>query len=581
MTGYPKSEVRDGMRIEWDVPIEMDDGVTLRCDVYRPPERGEYPVIMTYGPYGKWLHFDQLYSYQLNKMLEEYPDLKSGSSNEYLTWESVDPERWVPDGYAVVRVDSRGAGRSPGVLETQSHRERLDFAQCIEWAGEQEWSNGKVGLNGISYFALNQWQVAALQPDHLEAICVWEGIADRYRDGAYHGGIYTPYAQGWFEEQVIPLQHGQGKNSYRSQITGDWVAGPETLSEEELGANRSEPGNTRSTAKLATDDYWDARIPDLSKVEVPLFSAGNWGGHGLHLRGNIEGFLGAASDQKWLEVHGGAHWTHFYTEHGRELQKKFFGHFLKDETTGWDEQPPVQLQVRHPGEEFEERDEEEWPIPRTDWTRYYLDADGRRFAPEQPEPSASVTYDALGDGITFLTEPLGEEMELTGPISANLFVESDTEDTDLFLVVRVFTPDMEEIAFHGALDENKPIALGWLRTSHRKVDEEKSEPYRPYHTHDEKQPLEPGEIHELDVEIWPTSIVVPEEYRIGISVRGNDYEYPGLDAADAWSGFTGVGPYTHDDSDDRPPEIYGGDVTIHTGGEHPSSILLPVIPNKE
>ncbi|MGH9894353.1 MAG: CocE/NonD family hydrolase, partial [bacterium] len=152
-----KSEIREDMRVDWDVPITMDDGTVLRADVYRPIADGHYPVIVTYGPYGKGLVFEDLYEDQWRRMVEARPEVLAGSSNKYQNWEVVDPEKWVPDGYAVVRVDSRGAGRSPGLLDIWSAREAKDFHDCIEWAAVQEWSNGKVGLNGISYYAMNQW----------------------------------------------------------------------------------------------------------------------------------------------------------------------------------------------------------------------------------------------------------------------------------------------------------------------------------------------------------------------------------------------------------------------------------------
>jgi putative CocE/NonD family hydrolase len=167
------SDVRDGMRIDWDVPIPMDDGVVLRADVYRPPGPGRVPVIVSYGPYGKGLHFEDLYSDQWRRMVGPHPEVMAGSTCKYQNWEVVDPEKWVPDGYACVRVDSRGAARSPGLLDIWSPRETKDFHDCIEWAAAQPWSTGKVGLNGISYYGMNQWQVAALQPPHLAAICIW------------------------------------------------------------------------------------------------------------------------------------------------------------------------------------------------------------------------------------------------------------------------------------------------------------------------------------------------------------------------------------------------------------------------
>ena len=578
-----KTEIRDGMKIDWDVPIEMDDGVVLRCDVYRPIEDGSYPVIISYGPYGKLLHFEDLYTDQWRRMAEEHPDVVAGSTNKYQNWEVVDPEKWVPDGYAVVRVDSRGAARSPGMLDIWSAREAKDFHDCIEWAGTQGWSNGKVGINGISYYAMNQWQVAALQPPHLAAICIWEGAADFYRDLAHHGGILCTFGKTWFPSQVISVQHGQGARGYRSRMNGEWVAGPPTLTEEELGANRRDFYQDCYDNPLDSSEYWQSRMPDWSKVEVPLFSSGNWGGQGLHPRGNFEGYVRSASDQKWLEVHGIEHWTEFYTDYGVALQKKFFGHFLKGEDTGWGAQPKVQLLVRHPGEKFVERHEDDWPIPRTEWTKFHLNAEDHTLGEEPMPVPGSVTYAGLGDGATFLTPPMADDTEITGPIAAKLWVSSATEDADLFLVVRVFSPDMKEITFQGALDPHTPIAQGWLRASHRKLDEDLTLPYRPYHTHDEKQPLTPGEVYELDVEVWPTSIVVPAGYRIGLTVRGRDYEWPG--GAGEGLGtlgavFTGVGPFKHNDPRDRPAAVFGGDVTLHMGPDRPAHLLLPVIPPK-
>ena len=399
-----KTEFRDGMLIDWDMPIVMDDGVTLRADIYRPPAEGQYPVIMTLGPYGKQLHFEDGYPHQWHLMCEEHPDVPTGSTNKYQVWEVVDPEKWVPDGYVVIRVDSRGAGTSEGIIDIWSLREAQDLAVCVDWAGVQPWSNGKVGLNGISYFAENQWQTAALQPEHLAAICTWEGAADFYRDMAHHGGIFcNGFTKAWSEAQVWSVQNGKGANGYKSRLTGDPVSGPETLTEEQLGANRRNFYEDCLAHKLDTDDYWQSRMPDWTKVEVPLLSSANWGGQGLHPRGNFEGFVRSASEQKWLEVHGLEHWTEFYTDYGVELQKRFFGHFLKGEDTGWEGQPKVLLQVRHPGERFVERHEDEWPLARTEWPKYYLDAGDLTLSDGPAEQDGSVSYAGFGDGVTFLT----------------------------------------------------------------------------------------------------------------------------------------------------------------------------------
>ena len=123
------SEVRDGMRIDWDMPIEMDDGLVLRCDVFRPVKKGRYPVLLSHGPYGKWLHFEDGYKTAWDRMAHKHPDVMGGSTNKYQSWEVCDPEKWVPDGYVCVRVDSRGCGRSPGYVEHWSPRETKDFAR--------------------------------------------------------------------------------------------------------------------------------------------------------------------------------------------------------------------------------------------------------------------------------------------------------------------------------------------------------------------------------------------------------------------------------------------------------------------
>ena len=582
MSSAQRSEIRDGMHIDWDVPITMDDGLVLRADVFRPPREGRFPVILTYGPYAKGLAFQDGYPSAWQRMVTEHPDVAHGSSNLYQSWEVVDPEKWVPHGYACVRVDSRGAGRSPGFIDHFSPRETKDFYDCIEWAGVQPWSSGKVGLNGISYYGMNQWHVATLQPPHLTAMCIWEGSADWYRDMTHHGGILSSFWANWYDMQVKTVQYGLGERGPRSRATGELVCGDVTLSDAELARNRADFGDAILAHPL-DDAYHRARSPVWEKVVTPFLSAANWGGQGLHPRGNFEGFVRAAAKEKWLEAHGIEHWTHFYTDYGRLLQKRFFDYFLKAEKNGWDRQPRVQLQVRRV-DRFVERQENEWPIARTRWTKFYLHPAGHTLDPRPAGTAGRVTYDGMGDGITFVSAPLDKETEITGPLAARIFVSSSTADADLFLVFRVFTPDLREVVFMGAIDPHTPIAQGWLRASHRKLDPKLSTPYRPYHTHDEEQPLKPGEIVALDVEIWPTSIVVPADHRIALTVRGRDYEWQrstGAKLSNFKNELLGCGPFLHNDPRDRPAAVFGGKVTLHMGPQHESYILLPIIPGQE
>ena len=328
--------------------------------------------------------------------------------------------------------------------------------------------------------------------------------------------------------------------------------------------------------------WYKDRSADLSKVSVPVLSAANWGGQGLHPRGNFEGFMNSSSKHKWLEVHGGSHWAPFYTDYGVSLQKRFFNHFLKGEKNDWDKQPPVQLLVRHPGEKFEQRFENEWPIARTQWTSCYLNGPDLSLSMVKVGDSASVAYDTMGEGLTFTLPPQQTAAEITGPIALKVFASSSTSDIDFFAIVRVFDPSNKEVTFHGALDPHTPIAQGWLRGSHRKLDTQKTLPYRPYHTHDEKQPLEPNQIYEFDIEVWPSCIVVPPGYRIALTIRGKDYEHDGEAAtlSNMKNPMKGCGPFVHDDETDRPPAIFNGKVKLYTGKDHPSALLLPIIPAK-
>ncbi len=574
-----KSVVADDMRIDWDVPIPMDDGLVLRADIYRPLDEGRYPVILTYGPYGKGLPFQVGYPDQWRIMTEKHPDVAAGSTNKYQSWEVVDPEKWVSHGYACVRVDSRGAGRSPGRIDIFSPRETRDLYDCIEWAAVQPWSTGKVGLNGISYYAMNQWHVASLQPPHLAAMCAWEGAADFYRDIVRHGGIASlTFWTNWYTAQVVHLEHGFGARGFVDPNSGMLVSGPETLTDEELADNRVD-FEGQVLAHPLDDQFYRERSPVWHKITVPLLSAANWGGQGLHPRGNFEGFTQSASEQKWLEVHGLEHWTHFYTDYGRDLQLRFFDYFLKGVDNGWDNQSPVQLQIRHV-DNFVERHENEWPLARTEWTKLFLDPARRMLQWDPVEDKAHISYRALSDGITFVTAPLKKETEITGPVALKLFLASSTIDADVFAVLRVFDAAGNEVDFQGALDPHTPIGNGWLRASHRKLDAELSRAYRPYHSHDEYQPLVRGKVYELDVEIWPTCLVVPAGYQIALTLLGKDFERPVVTGSlgTVLSPMRGSGPFLHDNPIDRPAEIFDNEHTVYGGGDRGSYLLLPIIP---
>ena len=249
---------------------------------------------------------------------------------------------------------------------------------------------------------------------------------------------------------------------------------------------------------------------------------------------------------------------------------------------GWDKEPPVTLHLRRPfSNEFEPRKETAWPLPRTKWTKLYLDAvDGiavPSMAWDVPNKWSKLSFAAKGQPLTFVSPPLQKDTEITGPLAAKLFSSSSTTDMDLFITVQAFVGG-EEATFIGVMQQRTPLSQGWLRASHRKLDTEKTLPYRPYHTHDEEQPLEPGKVFELDVEIWPANILLPKGTQLSVQISGKDFErlQPSDQPGQPWE-LRNASICTHNHPDDRPDSVFAGETTLFTGGDTPSYLMLPFI----
>ena len=541
------------LKIEKDVDVPMRDGAQLKADVFRPDDGGRFPAIVNLGPYQK------------DKLWVPPPTLGE-KPNPHMNWETVNPEWWVPKGYAAVRVDGRGSGKSPGQCEPWSLAEAVDFYDAIEWAAAQPWCNGNVGLSGISYYAINQWFVANLQPPSLKAIIPWEGFADIYRDALYHGGILSVFMTNWFTAHLMHHTVGRASqhvpDAWQTNTLWFWLH-----------------NSLDSGALRGAQAQWD-------RITVPLFTVGNWSGMALHLRGNSEAYMRAASKHKKLRIHAGTHVHPFYTEEGRQDQLRFFDYWLKGVDNGVMDEPPVKLAIRKGRDEIELRHEREWPLARTQWTKFYFDLSGNEertgaLVATKPADSGSRSYPStsLGSmgstsaassqvmgggikpdmGISLETPPLDRDTEITGPLAAVFWVSSETEDMDLFLTLRNFDPDGNEVLETGQQGTPVPVAKGWLRVSHRELDPELTLPYRPYHKHTRRLYLKAGEIVQVEVEIWPTSMVFRKGHRIRLDIQPRD-----------GAGSTG---YMHYHSDYNT-----GANTIYGGGEHESYLLLPVIP---
>ncbi|MBM3358254.1 MAG: CocE/NonD family hydrolase [Betaproteobacteria bacterium] len=556
------SQSKYDLVIEKDVEIPVRDGARLKADIFRPKSGGRFPVIMNIGGYRK------------DKLWVPPADLEE-EANPYMNWESVNPLWWIPRGYIAIRVDTRGSGKSPGMFDPWSRQEAVDFYDCIEWAAKRGWCNGRVGLSGISYFAMNQWLVAGLQPPSLKAIIPWEGAADMYRDLAYHGGLFClGFVANWFNNHMAHHLLGSPQQHNPDAFSNNWLW---------------------QYMRHNLDTGWfDQRRAAWDRIKVPMLSAGNWSGMGLHLRGNTEGYLRAASRHKKLRIHAGTHYHPFYSEDGRRDQLRFFDHWLKGVDTGFMDEPPVRLLIRKGGAgNYEWRAEKEWPLKRTRWTRFYLapakvpvkgrDPAEGHLAVAAPRRRGALAYSAAAMskagvasaswtstalpgslprlGISFETPPLREDLEVVGPAVLTLWVSSSTEDLDLFVTLRNIDRDGGDVWEIGQQQQNVPVAKGWLRASHRKLDPKLSLPFRPYHSHDERLLLRRNTPVKVEVEIWPTCMVFRKGHRVRLDIQPRD----GLGSA----------PYTHYSADYNV-----GQNIVHTGGSTASHLLLPVIPRK-
>ncbi|KAI7493287.1 alpha/beta-hydrolase [Hortaea werneckii] len=566
------------------VPEDVD--LPVRVNVYRPKTGTRVPVLINFGPYGK----DTPYAvFNARSFAEVNPKQKS----EHSAWETPDPAYWTKNGYAVVRGDEAGIGQSPGRIDPFSRHTIQAFHAVVEWAADQHWSSGKVGLLGVSYYGATQWRVAARNPRGLAAICPWEGFTDFYRDFTRHGGILSnTFINTWWDKQIAPNQYGLPGRA-ASGWCPDTIEGD--LSSEELTYNREHLLNGPRATPFRGGDCYATREFDLNDVKVPVLSIANWGGNSLHLRGNIQGFIHAGSELKYLRTIVGRHDLPFYSDESVDLQKSWFDAWLKDDDRiGWTQKgkvPAVTLTLRkgdvgfnNPLAEklYNTRDEAEWPIARTKYTKSHLAPD-RTLNEDKNTKAGEVSYPALGNindqhFVQFATAPFVEETEITGHAVAHLNVSLTRDingqapaDIDLFVTLRYIGPDAKEVHCTGTVGDPVPVAKGWLRVTLRQVNTEHPHhrewlPYRDY-TSETYSPVMPGEIYPVDVEIWSTNVVAEKGGRVVLEVASGDTQ--------------GAGIFLHDDPQDRNPDVFRGTNSIHFGPEFDNYVTLPIIPRKE
>lgn len=547
-----------GMIVEKDVKIPLRDGGYLYADIFRPDSATEkFPAIANITVYNK------------DKLWIPPSDLEE-EANPYMNWEAANPMWWVPRGYVCVRIDSRGTGKSPGRCEPSSYQESLDFYDCIEWLAKQEWCSGNLGTLGISYHAACQWRLANLNPPSLKAIIPWEGRADQYRDQAYHGGIFSMgFLGNWVNQHMA--RHLLGRTRKYN---------PDSFSPDMLWQYLSHDLDS---------EWWRMCSARWDEIKVPVYTVGNWGGWGLHLRGNTEAYLCAASKHKKLRIHTGDHFRPFHSNEGKVDQLRFFDYWLKGMQNGIMDEPPIKLEIRTGGSKkpYAFRYENEWPLARTQWTKMYFSIEKERspdeahtegrLVTEQVPTARQISYSGSNpnkagigsgssapgigrSGVSFVTDPMTHDTEITGPLMANLWVSSTAEDMDVMVTLRNIDPEGNEVFELGQQGQPVVLTKGWLRASHRKLDPKKSLPYRPYHAHNERWWLEPDVPVECQIEIISTCIVLKKGHQLRVDIHAQD--------------SAGSGNFTHFHADYNEEATH----TFYAGGAMNSYILLPIIP---
>ncbi|GLI78468.1 hypothetical protein PoHVEF18_006783 [Penicillium ochrochloron] len=521
------------------VPLKWNGGV-LRVNVYQPIVEGKYPSLVTYGPYVKDIYYGDFHE-------KSFSEVNPAHKSKYSAWETPDPVYWTKRGYVVVRADEQGLGQSPGLLDTVSASTANSFFDLIEWTAVQDWCDGKVGLLGVSYYAGSQWRVAAKRPNGLAAIVPHESMSDYYRDRCRHGAILSNnFINFWWNRQVITNQYGRPNHS-KSRWGEDTIEGD--LDAAELAQNCRDQNADNAANPFLDDEYHSSKVFRLEDIEVPLLSVANWGGNTLHLRGNVEGYTWAGSQHKFLRFILGRHDLPFYYDEEDEVQHSFLEAFLKDNDYAGDEM--------------------EWPIARTEYTKFFLtpDLSLKQEGQEMEAELSILSYDAGNSSVKgvrvleFKMPPVQSELEVTGHVLAHLAVSVDSAatpppenlDLDLFWTLRHFTAAGKEIPYTGSSGNAVPVATGWLRASMRK--------YRSI----DVQPVESGVIYECDVELWPTNVVVEKGGWLVLHVSSEDME-------------PGVGLFKHNSAIDRLAEKFSGANNIHFDNEHENYLLLPVIP---
>lgn len=524
------------VHIERDLSAPTRDGTLLRLNVFRKADAEAAPVVLSIHPYGK----DNLpkrrrnrwtFSVQYRILRQPRPVTFSALTG----WEAPDPAWWTARGFVVVNADARGCGHSEGTGKLLSRQEAEDTYDLVQWIAGQPWSDGRVVMLGVSYLAISQYAVAALQPPALKAICPWEGFTDAYRDLAFPGGVRE---RGFTRMWSRNVRRGT-RQTYDLERMQD--------------------------AHPLRDEFWRSLAPDLSAITVPMLVCGSFSDNNLHSRGSFRAFTHGASAHARLYTHRGGKWATFYSEAALREQLRFFRGVLDGEAGS----RSVRLEVREDRDTVTAvREEAAWPLARTRWRAMFLAGNGS-LADRRPPTAGSMTFETHAAAAAFSwTAPA--DIELTGPMAARLWVELDgCDDANLFVGVEKWRCGRFRgrfVEFEGSYGYGRDrVTTGWQRVSLRALDPRLSRPWEPVAACTERQAVGAGEVVEVNVALGPSATV----FRAGEQLR--------LVVAGRWlcpaNPVTGQLPAAYADS----PR---GHVTLHWGPRYDAHLLMPEIPEE-
>lgn len=537
----------DDVIVERDVMIPTRSGPRLAANIFTPSSGGPWPVIMCCTTYGKDLHpLDYTLAGRGPANRSIGLDMGNMRVSEATPFEAADPGYWVPHGFVVVHVDALGSGKSEGEAALGLGDAVVEaFCDAITWAADREWSNGKVGLNGVSYLAAVQWRIAARRPRGLAAIVPWEGFTDVLSDVVCHGGIpETAFFPWWMsgEKSASPADDG---GPFFSCEKPPVEPGPlATFIGLPLGItpNRSDFPVTEA---------------DFESIEVPLLTCASWSAQGLHSRGAMNGFVRSASQHKHLYTHGRHEWTVSNSTDALDHQRLFYERYLLDRDV---DVPTVRLEVRHSLEGHEVRYESSFPPASTVVTPLYLDASNAGLVESPPVEGGSASFDSeSAEGRLVFGHVFAADTEITGPMALRCFMATDSGfDLDLFVGVRKIDAHGREVEFWNRLSRHDIVTRGWLRASRRPDPAAVGESLVPVADYVRERPVGPGEVLELNVEILPSSTFFEAGSSLVLELRGRD--------------ITELANFQHH-------RIFNcGRHTLHTGPSHPSRLLVPLVP---